>query len=361
VEIIESYLDAMTLDEKFDVVLCLDPTLLESEFYEPGLELFAVCRKLVKSTGSLILAVGNPISHVADARIELSRDHVRGRGAPLGSLRESLASAGFPQHETFISFPHHAAPQVLIEPLHIRTGKVNWLSMIQSTFKGSPRGLARLERWWRTIHTEYLDSALAPGWVIVAHAHQVHAPLWSGWVLSEVAAVTEREGEGRSFTREGVLHAQVMIPDTEIVSQISSRCAPKVTAQQDMLDRIAAGDYRIDEMSKQHRNLRSMVAHKRIAARDKLRAERRARKNREAELNLVLDHTRAVGAQWSEMKQEKAKLEECVLGLQERYELSEERLLELAAKVHEAELELRTVKSSWLWRMGSRLRNLWSR
>jgi hypothetical protein len=75
----------------------------------------------------------------------------------------------------------------------------------------------------------------------------------------------------------------------------------------------------------------------------------------------VLDHSRAVGAQWSEIKQENAKLEECVLGLQERYELSEERLLELAAKVHEAELELRTVKSSWLWRMGSLLRNLWSR
>jgi SAM-dependent methyltransferase len=361
VDIVESYLDVMSLDEKFDLVVCLDPTLVESEFYEPGLELFAMCRKVLKSTGSLILAVGNPISHVAEAHVELSRDHVRGRGAPLGSLRDSLASAGFSHQETFLSFPHHAAPQVLVEPLHSRTKRVNWVGMIRNTFKGSARAMTQIERWWRTIHAEYLDSALAPGWVVVAHGHHVHAPLWRGWAVSEVEVVADHGETLGSASPEGVVRVQLIVPDSGLVSRISSQCASKVNAQQDIVDQIAAGESRVAQLSKRHSNLRSLVAHKRLAARQKLRAERRVRKNREAELDLVLSHSRAVGALWGTMKTEKVKLEERVHGLQEQCEASEERLLELAAKVHEAELELKKVKSSRLWRFGAALRNFWSR
>lgn len=359
VDIVESYLDVMTLDEKFDLVVCLDPTLLESEFYGPGLELFAMCRKVLKSTGSLVLAVGNPIHHMADGHIELSRDDVRGRGAPLGSLRDSLASAGFPHHETFLTFPHHAAPRLLVEPLHSRTKRVNWLGMMRNTFKGSARAMAQLERWWKTIHAEYLDSALAPGWVVVAHGHHVHAPLWSGWAVSEVLTIADEGEEGVPI--EGVVRTHAAVPDRELVSRITFQCTSKVTAHQDVAEQLAAGEIKVDQLSKRHRNLRSLVAHKRLTARQKLRAERRARKNREAELELVLNHSRAVGALWGTMKGEKVKLEQRVVGLQEQCEASEERLLELAARVHEAELELKRVKSSPLWRLGSLLRNFWSR
>jgi SAM-dependent methyltransferase len=359
VDVLESYLDVITLDEKFDLVVCLDPTLLESEFYEPGLELFAMCRKVLKATGSLVLAVGNPIAHMADGHIDLSRDDVRGRGVPLGSLRDSLASAGFQHHETFLSFPHHAAPRLLIEPLHSRTKRINWLGMMRNTFKGSARAMAQLERWWKTIHAEYLDSALAPGWVVVAHAHHVHAPLWSGWAVSEVLTVAD-EGEV-GVPIEGVVRRQAVVPDRELVSRIASHCTSKITAHQDIVEQLSAGEIKVVQLSKRHRNLRSLVAHKRLAARQKLRAERRARKNREAELELVLNHSRAVGALWGTMKGEKVKLEQRVVGLQEQCEASEERLLELAARIHEAELELKRVKSSRLWRLGSLLRNFWSR
>jgi SAM-dependent methyltransferase len=356
VDIVESYLDVMTLDEKFDLVVCLDPTLAESEFYEPGLELFAMCRKVLRSTGSLVLAVGNPIHHMADGHIELSRDDVRGQGAPLGSLRDSLASAGFPHHETFLAFPHHAAPRLLVEPLDSRSKRVDWLGMMRNTFKGSVQAMAQLERWWKTIHAEYLDSALAPGWVLVAHSHHVHAPLWNGWAASEVVAVAD--GVGAGVPSKGAARIQVVVPDSELVSRIESQCALKVTAHRDVVDQLAAGETKVAQLSKRHRNLRSLVAHRRLAARQKLRVERRARKNREAELELVLNHSRAVGALWGTMKSEKAKLEERVVGLQEQCEASEERLLELAARIHEAELELKRVKTSRLWRLGSLLRKL---
>jgi SAM-dependent methyltransferase len=353
VDVVESYLDVVMVDEKFDVVVCLDPTLVESEFCEPGLELFAMCRKVLKPAGSLILAVGNPISAVAEAHIELSRDHVRGRGAPLGSLRDSLASAGFPNHDTFLCFPHHAAPQVLIEPLHSRAKRINWLAMIRDTFQGAPSGMEQFEKWWRTIHTEYLDSALAPGWVLVAHAHQVHAPLWGGWALAQISSVRESEGDSRSLDNAGNLRSRIVLSDPELVSRISSRCAPKVSAHQEILDQIAAGQLRANQLSKEHQRLRSLVAHKRLATRERLHAERRARKGREAELELVLTHSREVGAVCGEVKKDKLKLEEQVAALQERYVASEERLLDLAAKVHEAELELSKARSSWLWRARS--------
>ncbi len=351
VDIIENYLDVMTLDDKFDLVLCLDPTLMESDFYEPGLELFAMCRKVLKSTGSLILSVANSISHVAGAHIELSQDHVRGRGAPLGSLRDSLSSVGFTHQETFLSFPHHAAPQVLVEPLHSRTQRISWLEMIRSTFTGSVNAMAQFERWWRTIHSEYLDSALAPGWLVVAHCHHVHAPLWGGWAVAEAVVQKDEANRAWEAAPNGVLRASISIPDGELASRIASQCAVQVTAQQDIVDQIAQGNSRVEQLSRRHRNLRSLVAFKRLAEHQKLRTERRIRKNREAELELVLNHSRAVGALWGTMKSEKMKLEERVLALQQQREVSEERLLELALRVHEAEVELKRARGSWLWRL----------
>jgi len=359
VEIVDSYLDPVISDDRFDVVLCLDPNLVESEFYGPGIELFAMCRRLLRPTGSFILAVGNSIGQMGDSHAELSRDHVRGRGAPLGSLRESLSSVGFSHYDTFLAFPHHAAPQLLVEPMQSRTKRVAWLSLIHKVFRGSPRAVAELERWWRMIHAEYLDSALAPGWILVAHAQHVHEPLWSGWALSEVFLAEGIDAQVEAAKQGDLRTVRLVVSDSGLREVCLERCAPDVVSREDLRDRIASRDRCLEQVSEEQRNLRSKVAHKRLLSRAKLRAERWSRKHREAELDLVLKHAHSVGASWREVSEQKAQLEERYAQLQQQYEAAEERLLDLASASHQAELELSTFKGSWLWRACSFCRRLW--
>jgi 2-polyprenyl-3-methyl-5-hydroxy-6-metoxy-1,4-benzoquinol methylase len=99
VEIVTGFLEEVVIDQKFDFVVCVDPCFAADELSQPALQLFSMCRKVLKPTGTLILSVANSLQSMGAAHIEPSRNHVRGGSASLESLKRALGSAGFSHSE----------------------------------------------------------------------------------------------------------------------------------------------------------------------------------------------------------------------------------------------------------------------
>jgi SAM-dependent methyltransferase len=351
VEVVHGFVESVVADERFDFVICIDPLLVTSEYYNPGVQLFALCRNLLKATGSLVLAVENPLFAPAGGHVEESKDHVRGKGAPLEGLKQSLASAGFTGCETFMSYPNHAAPQLLIETTTARARRVPWAPMANDLYNTSVSNREDIEGWLRAVCAERIEHALAPGWLIVAHAHTVHSIVWNGWAAKSFDLTADSSSAGERTDAQGISVTQLPIKDQGLIARIKEISKPLISSIRDYKFSIRAADSRISELVKREEIVQATAADTERRLKRDLLDERELKRVREAELDLVLKQYHAVGAMCQEMRQEGRALREMISELRHKYQTSETWASALAGRVADAETELYTLRSSLLWKM----------
>jgi 2-polyprenyl-3-methyl-5-hydroxy-6-metoxy-1,4-benzoquinol methylase len=368
VEIITGFLEQVLVDYRFDFVVCVDPRFVESEFFDPGLQLITLCKKVLKSTGTLILSVGNPLHAPGEAHIEPSVDHVRGKGAPLQSLKRSLVSAGFTHSEEYITFPNHAAPRLLIDPAQARRDRLTWISLVKDLYRGSEVAEEEIERWWRAVHNEGLERYLAPGWLIIAHSHAVHSVLWNsgaGKFYAPTVSPKNSDSEICSNSDNAIEVSQIFLDHAELVATVLDAAKPVVNGVKDYKDSLIAADQRIDELALKESVARDQLLDTQQALDNaearhsiELSQEQESRRIREAELGLVLKQYHAVGAMCHDMREEGRKLKDMLDELKRRYVAAEEWGSALSKRVVEAEQELEQTQSSLIYRWVQKLRRL---
>lgn len=358
VEIVHGFVESVVGDEKFDFVICVDPLLVTSEYFNPGVQLFALCRNLLKATGSFILAVENPLFAPGGGHVEESQDHTRGKGAPLEGLKQSLSSAGFMGCETFMTYPHHAAPQLLVETTTARTRRVPWTSMVSDLYKSSATTRDEVEGWLRAICAERIENALAPGWLMVAHAHAVHSIVWSGWAVKSFDLTASDDDVGERADDRGISVNKLPLKEERLISIIKNLARPQINSIKDYKFSLRASDSRIGELLKREEVMKISYEDSEKRLKRDLSDEREMKRVREAELDLVLKQYHAIGAMCQEMRQEGKALREMVAELRHKYQTSETWASALAARVADAETELYTTRSSIAWKVTNGLKTV---
>jgi SAM-dependent methyltransferase len=356
VEVVHGFVESVVADEKFDFVICVDPLLVSSEYYNPGVQLFALCRNLLKVTGSFILAVENPLFAPAKGHIEPSQDHVRGRGAPLEGLKQSLASAGFTGCESFMTYPNHAAPQLLIETATARARRVPWIPLVNELYNSSAANRDDIDAWLRAVTAEKIENSLAPGWLIVAHAHTVHSIVWNGWSVKSFNLSKDEDVIGERVNAEGVSMTNLPVYDDVLIARIKEASKPHISSVKDYKFSLRAADSRISELVKREEILQATSADTEKRLKRDLVDERELKRVREAELDLVLKQYHAVGAMCQEMRQEGKALREMISELRHKYQTSETWASALAGRVADAETELYTMRSSVLYKISTKVK-----
>ncbi len=358
VEIVHGFVESVVGEDKFDFVVCVDPLIVTSEYFNPGVQLFALCRNLLKATGSFILAAENPLFAPGGGHVEESPDHVRGKGAPLEGIRQSLSSAGFTGCETFMTYPHHAAPQLLVETTTARTRRVPWTSMVSDLYKSSATTRDEVETWLRAICAERIENALAPGWLIVAHAHTVHSIVWNGWAVKSFDLTAQDDQVGERVDERGVTVSNLPLKEERFISIIKNLARPQINSVKDYKFSLRAADSRIGELLKREDVLKATFEDSEQRLKRDLTDEREMKRVREAELDLVLKQYHAIGAMCQEMRQEGKALREMVSELRHKYQTSETWASALAGRVADAETELYTVRSSFAWKISNGLKGV---
>lgn len=377
VEVITGFVESVLADSRFDFVVCVDPLFVESEYFEPGLELMTLCKKALKSTGTLILSISNPLHAPGTAHIEPSQDHVRGKGATLGAAKSSLASAGFCYSEEYLTFPNHASPRFLLDPKQTRAERVNWIPLITDLYSSSEVAEAEMLGWWRSIYNEGLESNLAPGWLILAHSHAVHSVLWKGGAgklftptISGESVEAKKESdsspknESASEKIKSVEVKPIHLATSDLVTAVLGALRPSVHAVRDYKESLISADRRIDELAQSEEAARQSLEDSREALvkleekhTSELSHEQDSRRIREAELGLVLKQYHAVGAMCHDMREEGRKLRDMLDELKRRYVASEEWGSSLAKRAAEAEEELERTRASWTFRIAKRVQD----
>lgn len=358
VEIVHGFVESVVSEDKFDFVVCVDPLIVTSEYFNPGVQLFALCRNLLKATGSFILAVENPLFAPGGGHVEESPDHIRGKGAPLEGIRQSLSSAGFTGCESFMTYPHHAAPQLLVETTTARTRRVPWASMVSDLYKSSATTRDELEGWLRAICAERIENALAPGWLIVAHAHTVHSIVWNGWAVKSFDLTPHEDQIAERVDEKGITVSTLPLKQERLISIIKNLARPQINSVKDYKFSLRAADSRIGELLKREDVLKTTFEDSEKRFKRDLADEREMKRVREAELDLVLKQYHAIGAMCQEMRQEGKALREMVSELRHKYQTSETWASALAGRVADAETELYTARSSLAWKLSSRLKGV---
>ena len=358
VEVVHGFVESVVGEAKFDFVVCVDPLIVTSEYFNPGVQLFALCRNLLKATGSFILSAENPLFAPGGGHVEESPDHVRGKGAPLEGIRQSLSSAGFTGCETFMTYPHHAAPQLLVETTTARTRRVPWTSMVSDLYKSSATTRDEVENWLRAISAERIENALAPGWLIVAHAHTVHSIVWNGWAVKSFDLTAQADQVGERIDDKGITVHNLPLKEERLISIIKNLARPQINSVKDYKFSLRAADSRIGELLKREDVLKSSFEDAEKRLKHDLTDEREMKRVREAELDLVLKQYHAIGAMCQEMRQEGKALREMVSELRHKYQTSETWASALAGRVADAETELYTARSSLAWKLTDRFKGV---
>jgi len=368
VEIVTGFLEHVIDAQKFDFILCIDPVFVESEFFDPGLQLLTMSRRVLKATGSLILSVGNPLHSPGGSHIEPSQDHVRGKGAPLEALKQSLGSAGYVHFENYLTFPHHAAPQVLVDPQQARVDRVSWLALLKDLYSASDMAEGEFESWWRGIYNEGLEGPLAPGWLIVAHAHHVHSVLWAGQPVKQFVVTAAEATPGEVQNGHGVGVHELTIAKQELLSAIQDSSKPALNSVRDYKSSLLSADQKIEELAfkesiarEQFRDAQDALVRAEDRHTTEIYAEQESRRVREAELGLVLKQYHAVGAMCHDMREEGRKLKDMLEELRRRYVASEEWGTALAKRVVETETELAEARSSRAFRLAQRIKKFFKK
>lgn len=368
VEVIHGFLEDVVFDQKFDFVVCIDPVLVESEFFDPGVQLFAMCKKVLKATGTLIMSVANSLYAPGGAHVEPSRSHVRGTGAPLELIQRSLASAGFCASENYITFPHHAAPQLLVDAQQSKQDRVVWWPLLSDVYRCSEVAEQEMKRWWRGVLAQGLETALAPGWVVLAHAHAVHSVLWSKNAARYFVPQAAGANTGRLITDPGVCVSPIQFAEQSVVETIREAARPDVHAVQDYKESLVSADKRIEQLAfqesiakEQLKDVQDALVRSEDRHSEELYKEQEALRIREAELGLIVKQYHAVGAMCHDMRDEGRKLKGMLDELRRRYVASEEWGEALAKRLVEAETELQEATSSLPYRMMEKIRAFFSR
>lgn len=369
VEIIQGFFEDILDDSKFDFVVCVDPVFADSESFDPGVQLFALCKRVLKATGSLIVAVGNSLHSPGGAHVEPSKDAVRGGSAPLEALKRSLASAGFSQEEHYAAFPHHAAPQLLVDVERARRDRAPWIPMLRDVYAASEDAVTLLEKWWRGIELEGVGDRLAPGWLIIAHAHPVHAVLW-GSKVGERFVVRDTDGQALDTTPSNgpIRVSPIAAARQAVVEAILQASRPQVHSVRDYKESLLAADGKIEQLALREEIVSSQLQDARdalVVAQDRhvqeVLQEQEARRIRETELGLVLKQYHSVGAMCHDMRVEGRKLKDMLDELRRRYVASEEWGEALSKRIADAEAELQRTKSSRTYRLLEKLRSVFSK
>jgi SAM-dependent methyltransferase len=368
VEVVTGFLEHVIDDQKFDFVLCIDPVFVESEFFDPGLQLLTLSRRVLKATGSLILSVGNPLHSPGGSHIEPSQDHVRGKGAPLEAIKQSLGGAGFVHFENYLTFPHHAAPRVIVDPQQARVDRASWLGLLNDLYSASDLARGELESWWRGIYNEGLEGPLAPGWLIVAHAHHVHSVVWGGQPVKQFVVTASDGAPGESQNGHGIGVHELTIAKQELLSAIQDASKPALNSVRDYKASLVSADQKIEELAfkesiarEQFRDAQDALVHAEDRHTTEIYAEQESRRVREAELGLVLKQYHAVGAMCHDMREEGRKLKDMLEELRRRYVASEEWGTALAKRVAETETELAEARSSRAFRLAQRIKKFFNK
>ena len=74
--------------------------------------------------------------------------------------------------------------------------------LFRSLYRCSEVASGELESWWRAVHSEQLEHVLAPGWLVLAHAHTVHSVLWKGAAVKQFC-LTSDEQQGERISEKG--------------------------------------------------------------------------------------------------------------------------------------------------------------
>jgi SAM-dependent methyltransferase len=366
VEIVHGFFEDIVDDQKFDFVVCVDPQFAESESFDPGVQLFALCKKVLKATGSLIAAVGNSLHAPGGVHIEPSRNATRGSSAPLEALKRSLAGAGFSHSEHYITFPHHAAPQLLLDIEQVRKDRATWIPLIKDLYRASEHAEKDIEKWWKGLALEGLEDVLAPGWLILAHAHSVHSVLWNAKSGRYFVPQSEQHpAESVQSTDRSVAVSPMMVAQAGIISSILEVSKPDAHSVKDFKESLMAADRRIEDLGQKEAQVLGQLQDAQdalVVAEDRHASEvfkeQEARRIREAELGLVLKQYHAVGAMCHDMREEGRKLKDMLDELRKRYVASEEWGTALSKRIAEAEAELQQAKSSRLYRLVERVKGM---
>lgn len=361
VEVITGFLENVVDDKRFDFIVCIDPVLVQNEYFDPGVQLLTLCKKMLKPTGTLIMAVGNPLHNPGGSHLEPSPDQVRGKGASLEHLKHSLTSAGFASFETFLSFPHHAAPRMLVDARAARESRVQWLPLVKELYRSSEVAEGELETWWRSVFAEHLEHNLAPGWLVLAHAHSVHSVLWKGASVKQFALTAEQQPDHEQVNDKGCGVHSMRVVKHEILPALLEASKPFVNSLKDYKLSLMAADGKIAEVAARERSARDELVKAEETFRTQVHEGKEALRVREAELDLVLKQYHAVGAMCQEMRDEGRKLQQMVEDVRRRYLASEEWGTALAERVAEAEEELQEAKSSWGYRLAESFHGFFSR
>jgi hypothetical protein len=198
---------------------------------------------------------------------------------------------------------------------------------------------------------ERIEHALAPGWLIVAHAHTVHSIVWNGWAAKSFDLTADSSSAGERTDAQGISVTQLPIKDQGLIARIKEISKPLISSIRDYKFSIRAADSRISELVKREEIVQATAADTERRLKRDLLDERELKRVREAELDLVLKQYHAVGAMCQEMRQEGRALREMISELRHKYQTSETWASALAGRVADAETELYTLRSSLLWKM----------
>lgn len=367
VEVVTGFLEQVLPEARFDFVICVDPLLVESEFFDPGLQLFSMCQKALKATGTMILSVANPLHTPGAANVEPSSDHVRGKGAPLSALKSSLQSAGFEATQEFVTFPHHAAPRLIIDVNQARLDRVAWLPLLKDLYQATEAAEAELEGWWRGIFNERLETQLAPGWLVLAHAHQVHSIMWKGCGANYFVPVADIVTPPANDDSGSLRVEPMVLNGAELVAAVLDASKPVVNSVRDYKDSLIAADQKIDELAFREsiatenlKNTQDILERSETLHATEIKQERESRRIREAELSLVLKQYHSVGAMCHDMREEGRKLKVMLDELRRRYVASEEWGVAMSKRVAEAEHELEKARAWFPRRLAEKIGGLFS-
>jgi hypothetical protein len=227
---------------------------------------------------------------------------------------------------------------------------------LKDLYQASDSSERELEGWWQAIYDEQLEVAFAPGWLVLAHAHQVRSLVWDGWGAKVFEVTSDQGSQETSVLREGLVVTGMPIGCDGLVRSVMRASQPTLSSVQDYKHSLMAADDRIETLEERECSLRDNLNESQRRFSMALSHEQEARRVREAELDLVLKQYHSVGAMCYDMREEGRKLQAMVDELSKRSAASEAWAVSLASRVGESEAELAEVKSSRSWRFVSALR-----
>jgi hypothetical protein len=230
--------------------------------------------------------------------------------------------------------------------------------MVSDLYKSSATTREEVEGWLRAICAERIESALAPGWLIVAHAHSVHSVVWNGWAVKSFDLTSQEDQVGERVDDKGITVNNLPLKEERLISIIKNLARPQINSVKDYKFSLRAADSRIGELLKREDVLKATFEDSEKRLKRDLTDEREMKRVREAELDLVLKQYHAIGAMCQEMRQEGKALREMVSELRHKYQTSETWASALAGRVADAETELYTVRSSLAWKLTSGLKGV---